>query len=118
MSADRAQNSRNANTVPAWVNDQAQLLLQLQWSPEQIASKLPISHETVYLRVYADKAQGGTLWKTMLRDTKLVELMDSIFTMDLADNLVALMVNAFTAPQVLKWVELTARGFMTLPVVK
>ena len=34
MSADRAQNSRNANTVPAWVNDQAQLLLQLQWSPE------------------------------------------------------------------------------------
>ncbi len=65
MSADRAQNSRNANTVPAWVNDQAQLLLQLQWSPEQIASKLPISHETVYLRVYADKAQGGTLWKNL-----------------------------------------------------
>ena len=61
MSAERAQNSRNANTVPAWVNDQAQLLLQLQWSPEQIASKLPISHETVYLRVYTDKAQGGTL---------------------------------------------------------
>jgi transposase, IS30 family len=65
MSADRAQNSRNANTVPAWVNDQAQLLLQLQWSPKQIASKLPISHETVYLRVYADKAQGGTLWKNL-----------------------------------------------------
>jgi IS30 family transposase len=65
MSADRAQNSRNANTVPAWVNDQAQLLLQLQWSPEQIASKLPISHETVYLRVYADKAQGGTLWRNL-----------------------------------------------------
>jgi len=65
MSAERAQNSRNANTVPAWVNDQAQLLLQLQWSPEQIASKLPISHETVYLRVYADKAQGGTLWKNL-----------------------------------------------------
>jgi len=65
MSADRAQNSRNANTVQAWVNDQAQLLLQLQWSPEQIASKLPISHETVYLRVYADKAQGGTLWKNL-----------------------------------------------------
>jgi IS30 family transposase len=65
MSADRAQNSRNANTVPAWVNDQAQLLLQLQWSPEQIASKLPISHETIYLRVYADKAQGGTLWKNL-----------------------------------------------------
>jgi len=65
MSAERAQNSRNANTVPAWVNDQAQLLLQLQWSPEQIASKLPISHETVYLRVYGDKAKGGTLWKNL-----------------------------------------------------
>ena len=65
MSAERAQNSRNANTVPAWVNDQAQLLLQLQWSPEQIASKLPISHETVYQHVYADKAQGGTLWKNL-----------------------------------------------------
>jgi IS30 family transposase len=65
MSADRAQNSRNANMVPAWVNDQAQLLLQLQWSPEQIASKLPISHETVYQHVYADKAQGGTLWKNL-----------------------------------------------------
>ena len=47
------------------MNNQAQLLLQLQWSPEQIASKLPISHETVYLHVYADKAQGGTLWKNL-----------------------------------------------------
>jgi IS30 family transposase len=65
MSAARKQNSCTANTVPAWVNDQAQLLLQLQWSPEQIASKLPTSHETVYLRIYADKAQGGTLWKNL-----------------------------------------------------
>jgi hypothetical protein len=71
---------------------------------------------------------------TMLRDTKLVELMDSTFTTDLADNsdalmetastthlgvrLVALMVNAFTAPQALKWAELKARGFMTHQVVK
>jgi hypothetical protein len=61
MSADRAQSSRNANTVPASVNDQTQLLLQLQWSPGQIASKLPISLDTVYLRVYAGKAQAGTL---------------------------------------------------------
>ena len=71
---------------------------------------------------------------TMPRDIKSVELMDSIFTMDLADKLgalmetrstthlgvrlVALMVNAFTAPQALKWAELTARGFMTHQVVK
>jgi IS30 family transposase len=47
MSADRAQNSRNASTVASWVKDEANALLRVQWSPEQIASKLPISHETV-----------------------------------------------------------------------
>ena len=37
--------------------------LNLQWSPEQIAASLPVSHETIYQHVYADKAQGGSLWK-------------------------------------------------------
>ena len=37
--------------------------LNLQWSPEQISASLPVSHETIYQHVYADKAQGGTLWK-------------------------------------------------------
>ena len=63
MSADRAQHSRNAPTVEPWVREAACALLCIQWSPEQIASQLPISHETVYQYVYADKAQGGTLWK-------------------------------------------------------
>jgi transposase, IS30 family len=63
MSADRAQHSRNAPTVEPWVPEAACALLCIQWSPEQIASQLPISHETVYQYVYADKAQGGTLWK-------------------------------------------------------
>jgi IS30 family transposase len=63
MSADRAQNCRNAPTVEPWVREAACALLCIQWSPEQIASQLPISHETVYQHVYADKAQGGTLWK-------------------------------------------------------
>ena len=63
ISADRAQNSRNAPTVEPWVREAACALLCIQWSPEQIASQLPISHETVYQHVYADKAQGGTLWK-------------------------------------------------------
>jgi IS30 family transposase len=40
-------------------------LLCIQWSPEQIASKLPISHETVYQHAYAEKAQGGTRWKNL-----------------------------------------------------
>ena len=65
MSADRAQNSRNANAVAPWVKDEVNALLRVQWSPEQIASQLPISHETVYQHVYADKSQGGTLWKNL-----------------------------------------------------
>jgi len=65
MSVDRSQNSRNASTVASWVKDEANALLRVQWSPEQIASKLPISHETVYQHVYADKAQGGALWKNL-----------------------------------------------------
>jgi len=65
MSADRAQNSRNANTVAPWVKDEVNALLRLQWSPEQIASQLPMSHETVYQHVHADKAQGEALWKNL-----------------------------------------------------
>ena len=53
VSADRAQNSRNANAVAPWVKDEVNALLRVQWSPEQIASQLPISHETVYQHVYA-----------------------------------------------------------------
>jgi len=47
MSSDRAQNSRNENTVIAWVNEQAQLPLQLQWSPEQIARQRHINDDTI-----------------------------------------------------------------------
>jgi len=65
MSTHRSQNSRNASTVASWVKDEANAMLRVQWSPEQIASKLPISHETVYQHVYADKAQGGALWKNL-----------------------------------------------------
>jgi DNA-binding CsgD family transcriptional regulator len=65
MSADRGQNSRNANAVAPWVKDEVNALLRVQWSPEQIASQLPISHETVYQHVYADKSQGGTLWQNL-----------------------------------------------------
>jgi len=56
---------RNAATVPPWVAEQAACLLKLQWSPEQIAGKLPVSHETLYRHVYSDKARGGTLWKNL-----------------------------------------------------
>ena len=65
LMAKRSEQSRNAATVPAWVYEQAAHLLCLQWSPEQIAGKLPVSHETLYQHVYADKARGGKLWKNL-----------------------------------------------------
>jgi len=57
--AKRSEKSRNAATMPPRVAEQAACLLKLQWSPEQIAGKLPVSH------VYSDKARGGTLWKNL-----------------------------------------------------
>jgi IS30 family transposase len=65
FSAERAQNSRNAPTVEPWVREEACSLVRMQWSPEQIAARLPISHETLYQHVYADKARGGDLWKSL-----------------------------------------------------
>ena len=65
FSAKRAQNSRNAPSVEPWVRQEACSLVGKQWSPEQIAARLPISHETMYQHVYADKAQGGALWKNL-----------------------------------------------------
>ncbi len=65
LSHQRAQGSRNAALLAPWVKEQATVLLQLQWSPEQIAGKLPVSHETLYQHVYAEKARGGTLWKNL-----------------------------------------------------
>ena len=65
LSLQRAKGSRNAALVAPWVKAQATALLELQWSPEQIAGKLPVSHETIYQYVYADKASGGKLWKNL-----------------------------------------------------
>lgn len=58
----RAVNSRNAPQISADVWTEAQVCLRLQHSPEQIAAQLPVSHETLYRRVYADKREGGDLW--------------------------------------------------------
>lgn len=48
MALKRSESSRNASTTAPWVKEQANVLLQLQWCPEQIAGKLPVSHETLY----------------------------------------------------------------------
>jgi len=58
---ERSQGSRNAKRVQTWVWPEVAFYLGVQWSPEQIANKLPISHETLYQHVYADKANGGKL---------------------------------------------------------
>ncbi len=34
-------------------------------SPEQVAAQLPVSHETLYQHIYADKLQGGDLWRNL-----------------------------------------------------
>lgn len=65
LAAQRALSSRNARTIDASVIKQAREYLQVQFSPEQIADKLPVSHETLYQYVYADKAAGGQLWKNL-----------------------------------------------------
>jgi len=65
MTAQRSELSRNAHTVEPWVLAQADAWLALQWSPEQIAGKLPVSHETLYQHVYADKRAGGKLWQNL-----------------------------------------------------
>lgn len=65
LATERAEQSCNACTVAPWVKkEQASALLRLQWSP---ASRLPVSHEMPCQHVYADKAQGGTLWKNLRR---------------------------------------------------
>jgi IS30 family transposase len=34
-------------------------------SPEKVAAELPISHEPLYQHIYANKADGGILWKNL-----------------------------------------------------
>ena len=64
LALKRSESSRNASTI-AWVKEQAKALLQLQWSPEQIAGQLPVSHETLYQHVYAQQKHGGDLRKNL-----------------------------------------------------
>lgn len=61
--SERAQHSRNARRVDPKIWAKVDFYLGVQWSPEQIASQLKVSHESVYLHVYADKASGGDLYQ-------------------------------------------------------
>ena len=54
-------------SLPDWA--EVERLIRLYMSPEQAAQRLAlegglqISHETIYLHIYADKRQGGDLWR-------------------------------------------------------
>jgi IS30 family transposase len=63
----RSRSRRNARITPeTW--ELVERYLRLDWSPEQVAGFLrvecilPISHESIYVRVWRDKACGGELW--------------------------------------------------------
>ena len=47
------------------MKEQGSALIRLQLSPEQGASRLPLSHETRYQHVYAGQIQSGTLWENV-----------------------------------------------------
>lgn len=61
-------------TGPTWAL--VELLLRHQWSPEQIAGRLKleqqatVSHERIYLYIYADKQRGGTLFRHLRSQKK------------------------------------------------
>ncbi len=65
LAENRALNSRNARQITDadWLCVES--YLRDQWSPEQIASEVSMSHETIYRHVYADKAIGGDLYKSL-----------------------------------------------------
>ena len=65
LAEDRSINSRNARQIDPsdWLS--VEIYLESQWSPEQIAAEVPMSHETIYRHIYADKSSGGTLYRNL-----------------------------------------------------
>ena len=65
LAQERSVGSRNARRIEPDVLKAAFERIAEQLSPEQVAAELPISHETLYQHIYADKAAGGALWKNL-----------------------------------------------------
>src|SRR6266550_5173454 len=74
--AHRRQRRSHGPRIPAQTWQQVELLLGQQWSPEQIAGRLKlerqptVSHERIYLHIYADKRRGGTLHRHLRSQKK------------------------------------------------
>jgi IS30 family transposase len=71
----RSRSRRNARIGPeTWAT--VERYLALDWSPEQVAGFLRaegilrISHESIYVHVWHDKAAGGGLWRHLRQATK------------------------------------------------
>jgi len=62
---DRSLNSHNASQIESsnWLSVES--YVKVQWSPEQIAAEFPISHETIYSHIYADKALGVVFYRQL-----------------------------------------------------
>jgi IS30 family transposase len=81
LQADSLARARRYHSHPGRITkqtwEQVELLLRQQWSPEQIAGRLKleqlptVSHEWIYRHVYADKEQGGMLYKHLRSQKKL-----------------------------------------------
>jgi IS30 family transposase len=65
LAEERSFGCRNAAQITADQWNQAVDCLLAQWSPVQIANQVGISHETIYRRVYDDKAAGGSLYQLL-----------------------------------------------------
>lgn len=61
----RADGSRNAPRVQEATLQVAAYFLRVDWSPEHFAGLVPVSRETLCRYIYTDKAQGGTLWRSL-----------------------------------------------------
>ena len=68
--AKRSEKSRNAATMLPWVAEQAACLLKLQWSPEQVAGKLPVSHETLYQQFTLTRLEAARCGRTFAARSK------------------------------------------------
>ena len=65
LAQERSVGSRNARRIEPDVLKAAFDRIAEQLSPEQVAAELPISQETLYQHIYADKAAGGALWRNL-----------------------------------------------------
>lgn len=75
MAFNRQCDAYRARITPqTW--QEVERLLRLDWSPEQITGRLKlekrptVSHESIYMYIYADKRHGGTLYRHLRSQKK------------------------------------------------